>query len=169
MNYRLNFVILFLIAVFAFSSCQHFSTKEAVKVNDEVVQSQKQLMSALESFVATLEGKDEAVIETALDELKNAAKKGVDNIDNMTPPECSSQFLPAAKNMFSYYLNASDEDYKQLASLYSADSISYEAYDSLEVLVNNFRAEQEKVNNDFLAAQRDFAKHCGFKLVRNAE
>ena len=87
-----KYIATFLLIV-VFASCQHFGTKEAVRINDEVVQHQKQLTAALESFVTTLETKNEATITTALDNLKTAAKTGADFIGELSSPDCNLSLI----------------------------------------------------------------------------
>ncbi len=167
-NKHLNCIIVFVFFL-SLASCNHFNTKEAVKVNDEVVHYQKKLSYTLAEFVASLEGRDEVMITEALSRLKVASDSGLTVVSEMVSPDCNESFLAAAKALFNYYSTASETDYAHIANYYSADSISYEAYDSLEILVKNFKQEQDNVNQAFLSAQQNFAKDCGFKLIENED
>jgi DNA replication protein DnaD len=156
-----------LILILFFHSCNHFSTADAVKVNDEVVMHQKKLAAALAAFISTLESKEEITIQKALEELKITTDSGLVAISKIVSPECNEIYLAEAKALFDYHSTACESNYQQIANYYSADSISYAAYDSLEVLVQEFKQEQDKVNQAFLNAQQNFGKDCGFKLIQN--
>jgi hypothetical protein len=169
MSYRfLNFITLFF-SIISFISCNHFSTKDAVHVNDEVVHHQKKLKDALSEFVASLESKNETTISNALLALKAVSDTGLSAVSEMISPECNESFLEAAKSLFDYYATACATDYERIATYYGADSITYEAYDSLETLVEKFKQDQDIVNQAFLSAQQSFSKDCGFKLIENED
>ncbi len=171
-SHNFNHVRLFIstfILLILLSGCQQFNARKSVNINDEVIHHQKKLMLSLDNFVKALEEKDNAAINDGIAALQNISSEGIAAVEMMTSPVCDQQFIPAARIMFEHYNHSAKNNYKAISNLYILDSISYEEYDSLQVLVDKFKAEQQSVNNAFTSAQKIFAKNCSFKLVKYAK
>lgn len=160
------FVIFIMIAV-SITGCQKINSKASVKINDSVIVHQKKLMAALETFVQALESKDRISIEESLENLETTANNGLEAVKTMESPNCDDQFIPASIALFDYYKKAAASDYQTLGYYYGIDSISYEQYDSLQILIDHFKTDQKAANESFLEAQKQFADHCDFKLVKH--
>ncbi|MEZ5010045.1 MAG: hypothetical protein R2753_17990 [Chitinophagales bacterium] len=161
--------LLILILAFSITGCQQINSKQSVAINDSVIVHQKKLMASLETFVQALESKEMSAIENGLEALQKSANDGITAVKAMESPNCDDQFLPASIELFDYYQKAAETEYKTIGYLYGIDSISYEQYDSLQVLIEDFKANQKSVNDRFLKAQRLFADNCDFKLVKHED
>ncbi|MEZ5021759.1 MAG: hypothetical protein R2728_00595 [Chitinophagales bacterium] len=160
--------LLILILAFSITGCQQINSKQSVAINDSVIVHQKKLMASLETFVQALESKKCLPLKM-VEALQKSANDGITAVKAMESPNCDDQFLPASIELFDYYQKAAETEYKTIGYLYGIDSISYEQYDSLQVLIEDFKANQKSVNDRFLKAQRLFADNCDFKLVKHED
>jgi hypothetical protein len=151
------------------AGCGNINARKAVKVNDVVIGSHQELMGTLGSFIDALEGRDADAISRSLQSLKAAAESGLQTTASQQPVKCDFAFLPAAGDMFGFYAEAADGEYATIASMYSRDSISMAEFDSLQLVIRQVEEAQQEADRAFLAAQQEFARSCGFKLVRNVD
>ncbi len=105
-------------------------------------------------------------MDERLDLCAKGVEENVNQIKPIEPVECNDGFLKESSTMFEYYKGVAENEFKTIANYYAMDSITYEQYDSLQLIVDRVEEEQKLVNDKFLEAQKEFAKQCGFKLVQ---
>lgn len=164
-----TFLIILLVSVLGLSSCKPFKTRKAVDLNNAVIGEQRKLMLALEEYYSALNLRDKVQIRQTLTELQEQSKSGAEQLAGLEAPECGAGFLDAAADLFRFYEEASVSEYERMAGYYFLDSMSYEGYDSLQMIERTIEREREAADRNFIEAQQSFAQSCGFKLVRNAD
>ena len=162
-------MILILPFLLGVTGCKQMNARRSAEINDEVIYQHKLLMSSLESFIGNLESRDEVLIGESLDQLSDIAASGLEAMEVISTPECNAGFLPAASEVFMFYKETAAGSYADIARFYSMDSISYDQYDSLQVIVKEVEEAQSKADAAFLEAQQAFARECGFKLVKSMD
>ncbi|MCP4124453.1 MAG: hypothetical protein GY751_22140 [Bacteroidetes bacterium] len=168
-NRRILLLVLGLSIVFGMNGCKQINAKKSAEVNDAVIFQHKHLMTSLEEFIGALDSKDATLITTARERLLKSSTSGLIAIGDIASPDCNTDFIPAAKNIFTFYGASATGRYARIADYYSMDSISYAQFDSLQVLVKEMETAQQSADQEFLDAQQAFARECGFKLVRHVE
>lgn len=167
--YNRSFCTLLVIFVLGLTSCNQVDARKAVAVNDEIIAGHRHVVQAMEGFIGVLDEKDRTEIEAALDDLQQVTREGLQTLQTIEPPKCDNGFLDATAEMYAFYDEASTSDYRTIARFYALDSITYEQYDSLQLLIEAIEERQAEIEAQFVAAQSSFAQSCGFKLVRNVD
>ena len=161
--------MIMVILVLGLSSCNQVDARKAVAVNDEIISGHRDVVQALESFIDVLDKKDEVQISSALEALLEVTDSGTKALGLIQPPKCDNGFLDATSEMYAFYRDAAEGDYRTIARYYALDSITYDQYDSLQLLIEAVETRQSDVEERFVSAQASFAQTCGFKLVRHAD
>lgn len=135
---------------------------EAIAYNDKIVTEQNNIGKKILDFSA-------APNEASLAAIREQTDASLKELNQMKPYEGNKELLDAAKALFSFYHEVSENEYKEiLAMLNNKDKYSNEEFTSkLNQLVTSISDKEKPLDERFSTAQKAFAGKYGFTLKDN--
>lgn len=155
-------LLVLLVAIFTIHATQAKSDNAAIDYNDKIVAEQNKIGEQILAFTA--QPTNESIVV-----LQKQAAASLAVLNNMKPFEKNSELLDAAKKLFKFYVDITNNEYvKVLELLNNSDKYKPE---ELSAKINEYVAiisqKESILDANFSIAQQNFAKKYGFTLTEN--
>jgi hypothetical protein len=154
-------LLTFLLCSFAFLS-SFAGNNEAIAYNDKIVSEQNKIGEAILAFSGNPN-------DFSLSGIKTQAERSLSVLKEMKPYEGDKKFLSAAKALFKFYGDITENEYKKILQLV-VDKKKYtqeEITQKINKLTESISKREHPLDKAFQEAQIAFAQKYGFSLRKN--
>lgn len=138
------------------------NTDQAVAYNDRIVNEQTKIGKAILEYSSNPN-------DQTLQGIKDQVKGGLAVLKSMKPYEGNSSLRDAAKDLFKFYQEVAEDEYKKIADLMK-DSGKYtkdELVDKINKYADDIGKKEKPLDAKFQSLQEAFAKKYGFRITKN--
>lgn len=152
------------------SQAQTKSFKSAIEFNDYIIELQDTIGHGILSFISVASAETSNKSERAtqsfaeLNKTKQVASFAVKSINEAKPFKYGEDFKAAAVNMFKFYLNTLEKEYKQLVVLLAKEEYTEQLIAELTAIQEKITKEEAVIDSNFQQAQESFAKKHHIEL-----
>lgn len=143
--------------------------KTAVEYNDYIVGQQDVVGTAILNLNMAMS--EETIyresIQPYYDDLLAASKIGLANISKMPAYEGNIELRNAAIELFVFYEQTFNNEYKQLLDLVFKEDLDDESLNQIDILLEKITNDEKPIDEKFAKVQAAFAKKHGFDLTQN--
>ncbi|HPS82975.1 MAG TPA: hypothetical protein PLA88_01575 [Bacteroidales bacterium] len=143
------------------------TTEDAIKHNDNIVADQKEMLDLESDFVnAIVDGQDEAAIKKSYKKYTDYLGEMEKKYDEMDEFDEKDTFRKAMIGLVKEFKKVAENEYDEMVKIYTkdADALTDADFEKWEELTNVVDEKESKANDDFLDAQKEFAKEYNFEL-----
>lgn len=153
---------LFTITITLLSISLVWTSDEAVRYNNEIITEQNKIGEAILEFSNNPN-------DFTLLNIKNKGEESLLVLSKIKGFETDKKFIKAAKNLFKFYINISQKEYKEMLTLLtSGNNFTKEAINKkIKELSGSISKKEKPLDEKFQAAQKEFAKKYNFELSKN--
>lgn len=159
--------IFFLASLLSLFICCNPSSDEAVEYNDNIVNEQILIATAIDSLNVYISNKDTNKIKTYYQQLLNTIKVSTNKIDSIKDFDNQPDYKNNIKKLFKTYQEIIDNEYMNLINIcYLSDSLITQ--DTLNYFNFTLNLINEKISlqmKEFNTFQESYAKKYNFSLV----
>ncbi|KAF5057228.1 hypothetical protein DSECCO2_359010 [anaerobic digester metagenome] len=143
------------------------TTEDAIKHNDDIVADQKEMLDLESDFVdAIVNGQDEADIKKTFKKYTDFLGEMEKKYDEMDEFDEKDTFRKAMISLVKEFKKVAENEYDEMVKIYTKDpdaltDADYEKWEELTTVVDE---KESKANDEFLDAQKEFAKEYNFDL-----
>jgi hypothetical protein len=162
-----NFILVFLLALTATQlTAQTHKISDPIAYNDYIVDQQNRIGEELLKLIGMFDAlpEDKAVCTDQLDVIISTCRSATTNVQNLKPIEKEFGMKLAALELFAFYNETMDTDYRLVIDELYKDTPDLELLN--QILVRIQTAEGE-VDEKFQGAQESFAKYHKISLQEN--
>jgi len=143
------------------------TTEDAIKHNDDIVADRKEMLDLESDFVdAIVNGQDEADIKKTFKKYTDFLGEMEKKYDEMDEFDEKDTFRKAMISLVKEFKKVAENEYDEMVKIYTKDpdaltDADYEKWEELTTVVDE---KESKANDEFLDAQKEFAKEYNFDL-----
>ncbi len=143
------------------------TTEDAIKHNDNIVADQKEMLDLESDFVnAIVDGQDESAIKKTFKKYTDFLDEMEKKYNDMDEFDEKDTFRKAMINLVTEFKKVAKNEYDEMVQIYTKDpdALTDTDFEKWEELTNVVDEKESKANDEFLDAQKEFAKEYNFDL-----
>jgi hypothetical protein len=157
-----------LLVAFCASVVNAASLKDkATDYNNRIIDLQSKIIKSMLDFAKTFQGRDGATMIKAHGTMVSTMKSAIKEAKTIGPFDGSSKFRDAAVEMFKFYLDIANKEYREIVNILKKKNPGKKGLKRIDEIVQSITVRENALDAKFSKIQVAFTKKYGVELGEN--
>ena len=158
--------LFFILTIGSFQIATAQLYKTPVEYHNYILNEQQKVVNAIINLSNQFNSKDSVLIDI-YNKTKASLKSSFENIRNLPPYGSDHELRDAAIPLFEMYYNTMVVEYKEIVDLFIRKDFGKKTQERVNFLLNSINEREQKLDEQLIKAQSDFAKKYHLEIENN--